>query len=52
MLVITAGLRESFRAYLAENEYSPAAISRYRHDIQLLLDYAPEGLPDKAALNG
>ena len=52
MLVISAALCAAFLAFLTESEYSPATIARYRHDILLLLDYAPEGIADKAQLNG
>ena len=52
MLVITDAEARRFTDSLAEREYSPATISKYVHDLRLLMDYAPEGIADKAALVG
>lgn len=52
MLVITDAVARRFTDSLAEREYSPATIAKYTHDLRLLMDYAPEGIPDKAALVG
>ena len=52
MLNVTDADVRRFAAYLTEREYSPATISKYTHDARALMDYAPEGIPDKAALNG
>jgi len=50
MLVITDAEARRFTDSLAEREYSPATISKYAHDLRLLMDYAPDGIPEKAAL--
>ena len=52
MLVITDAEARRFANSLIEKEYSPATISKYAHDLRLLMDYAPEGIADKAALVG
>ena len=52
MLVITDAEARRFTDSLAEREYSPATISKYAHDLRMLMDYAPEGIPEKAALVG
>ena len=52
MLVITDVEVRRFADSLAEREYSPATINKYAHDLRLLIDYAPDGIPDKAALVG
>ena len=52
MLVITDAEARRFTDSLTEREYSPATISKYAHDLRLLMDYAPNGIPDKAALVG
>ena len=52
MLVITDAVARRFTDSLAEREYSPATISKYAHDLRLLMDYAPDGISDKAALVG
>ena len=52
MLVITDAVARRFADSLTEREYSPATISKYAHDLRLLMDYAPNGIPDKAALVG
>ena len=52
MLVITDAEARRFTDSLAEREYSPATINKYVHDLRLLMDYAPEGIADKAALVG
>ena len=52
MLVITDAVARRFTDSLAEREYSPATISKYVHALRLLMDYAPDGIPDKAALVG
>ena len=52
MLVITDAEARRFTNSLIEKEYSPATISKYVHDLRLLMDYAPEGIADKAALVG
>ena len=49
MLVITDAIARRFAASLTEREYSPATISKYAHDLRLLMDYAPGGITDKAA---
>lgn len=52
MLVITDAVARRFTASLAEREYSHATITKYAHDLRLLMDYAPDGISDKAALVG
>ena len=52
MLVITDAEARRITDSLTEREYSPATISKYAHDLRLLMDYAPEGIADKAALVG
>ena len=52
MLVITDAEARRFTDSLAEREYSPATISKYAHDLRLLMDYAPDGIADKAVLVG
>ena len=52
MLVITDAEARRFTDSLAEREYSPATITKYAHDLRLLMDYAPDGIPEKAALVG
>ena len=52
MLIITDAEARRFADSLAEREYSPATITKYAHDLRLLMDYAPDGIPDKAALVG
>ena len=52
MLIITETTVQDFRLFLTEREYSPATITKYAHDLRLLMDYAPDGIPDKAALVG
>ena len=52
MLVITDAEARRFADSLTEREYSPATITKYAHDLRLLMDYAPDGIPDKAALVG
>ena len=52
MLVITDAEARRFTDSLTEREYSPATIAKYAHDLRLLMDYAPDGIPDKAALVG
>ena len=52
MLFISAADIQNFNYSLTEREYSPATISKYAHDLRLLMDYAPDGIPDKAALVG
>ena len=52
MLIITDANIRLFAASLVEREYSPATITKYAHDLRLLTDYAPDGIPDKAALVG
>ena len=52
MLVITDAEARRFTDSLTEREYSPATISKYAHDLRLLMDYAPDGISDKAALVG
>ena len=52
MLVITDAVARRFTDSLAEREYSPTTINKYAHDLRLLMDYAPDGIPDKAALVG
>ena len=52
MLIITDADIRLFAAFLGEREYSPATIAKYAHDLRLLMDYAPDGIPDKAALVG
>ena len=49
MLVITNAEVRRFTDFLTEREYSPATISKYAHDLRLLMDYAPDGIPHKAA---
>ena len=52
MLTITDVDVRRFAASLAEREYSPATVAKYAHDARALLDYTPDGIPDKAALCG
>jgi len=52
MLVITDAEARRFTDSLTEQEYSPATIAKYAHDLRLLMDYAPDGIPEKAALVG
>ena len=52
MLTITDADVRNFTHTLTEREYSPATISKYAHDLRLLMDYAPDGISDKAALVG
>ena len=52
MLTITDAEARRFTDFLTEQEYSPATIAKYAHDLRLLMDYAPEGIADKAALVG
>ena len=52
MLFISDSSIQKFALSLTEREYSPATISKYAHDLRLLMDYAPDGIPDKAALVG
>ena len=52
MLVITDAEARRFADSLTEREYSPATIAKYTHDLRLLMDYAPNGIPGKAALVG
>ena len=52
MLIITDAEARRFTDSLSEREYSPATINKYAHDLRLLMDYAPDGIPDKAALVG
>ena len=52
MLVITDAEARRFVDSLTEREHSPATISKYAHDLRLLTDYAPDGIPEKAALVG
>ena len=52
MLIITEATINAFASVLAEREYAAATISKYVHDLRLLMDYAPDGIPDRAALVG
>ena len=52
MLVITDAEARRFTDSLTEQEYSHATITKYAHDLRLLMDYAPDGISDKAALVG
>ena len=52
MLVITDADLAAFRLSLTEREYSPATVAKYAHDARALMEYAPDGIPDKAALCG
>ena len=52
MLFISAADIQNFNYSLTEREYSPATISKYAHDLRLLMDYATDGIADKAALVG
>jgi len=52
MLIITESTISAFVASLAEREYAAATFSKYAHDVRLLMDYAPDGIPDRAALVG
>ena len=47
MLIITEATINAFASFLAEREYAAATI-----DLRLLMDYAPDGIPDRAALVG
>lgn len=48
MLKITPALIDAFTKNLTEREYSPATISKYAHDARALMEYAPDGIADKA----
>ena len=52
MLIITEATINAFASFLAERDYAAATISKYVHDLRLLMDYAPDGIPDRAALVG
>ena len=52
MLKITPALIDAFAKNLTEREYSPATISKYAHDARALMEYAPDGIADKAQLVG
>ena len=52
MLIITETDLQNFRAHLADLERSGATISKYLHDARALMEFAPEGIADKAQLNG
>lgn len=52
MLKITPALIDAFTKNLTEREYSPATISKYAHDARALMEYAPDGIADKAQLVG
>ena len=52
MLNITPASLDAFITHLKEQEYSPATIAKYAHDVRALLQYAPEGIKDKEHLNG
>ena len=52
MLNITPASLDAFITHLREQEYSPATIAKYAHDVRALLQYAPEGIKDKEHLNG
>ena len=52
MLSITTASLDAFIKHLREQEYSPATIAKYAHDVRALLQYAPEGIKDKEHLNG
>ena len=52
MLIITEATINAFASFLAEREYAAATISKYAHDVCLLMDYAPDGIPDRAAIVG
>jgi len=51
MLTINHASLDAFIKHLREQEYSPATIAKYAHDVQTLLQYAPEGIRDKEHLN-
>ena len=52
MLKLNAASVDAFIKHLREREYSPATIAKYAHDVQTLIQYAPEGIRDKEQLNG
>lgn len=52
MLEICLASLDAFIKHLREQEYSPATITKYAHDVRALLQYAPEGIKDKEHLNG
>ena len=52
MLIITEATINAFASFLAEREYAAATISKYAHDVCLLMDYAPDGIPDRAVIVG
>ncbi len=52
MLSITTASLDAFIKHLREQEYSPATIAKYAHDVRALLQYAPEGIREKEHLNG
>ena len=52
MLEICLASLDAFITHLKEQEYSPATIAKYAHDVRALLQYAPEGIRDKEHLNG
>lgn len=52
MLKINTASMDAFITHLKEQEYSPATIAKYAHDVRALLQYAPEGITDKQQFNG
>lgn len=52
MLDINLASLDAFLKHLREQEYNPATIAKYAHDVRALLQYAPEGIKDKEQLNG
>ncbi len=52
MLDINLASLDAFLKHLREQEYSPATIAKYAHDVRALLQYVPEGIRDKEHLNG
>ena len=52
MLIITETDLQNFRAHLADLERSGATISKYLQDARTLMEFAPEGIADKAQLGG
>ena len=52
MLIINQNHIGSFRVWLEEQEYSPATVQKYVHDIHFLAEYAEGEVRDRTHLNG
>ena len=52
MLIIDQNQINLFRAWLEEQEYSPATAQKYIHDVRVLAEYAKGEIRDRTHLNG